>query len=98
MQDALGMFQQQNRLLSFERLDVSDIVSEIMGNRRFRITFEVVTPFSENWIQTQRESTNLGEVLDQYETLKEWEKAGEEQVRNITLEFADVEWTKFVPQ
>lgn len=97
MQDALGMFQQRNRLLSFERLDVSDIVNEILGNRKYRISFEVVAPPSTDWIRTERESTDFPGILDQYQALKEWERTGEEQVRNITLEFADVAWTVFEP-
>jgi len=54
--------------------------------RRLRVTFEYQKPpeWGEGWNKTSNEGGE--EVADQYRQLKEWERTGEEPIRNVVLE------------
>jgi hypothetical protein len=56
--------------------------------RRLRVTFEYVQPpeWGGKWQRASREGGDDDGILDQYNQLKEWERTGEEQIRNVVLE------------
>jgi hypothetical protein len=54
--------------------------------RRLRVTFEYVSPFTGAWVRTSREGGDDDGIIDQYNQLREWERTGEEPIRNVRLE------------
>lgn len=58
---------------------------------RYKVEWEMPNTIG-GWATHQRETTSRKDATDQHAQLAEWERSGEEQIRNVKLYRATVGW------
>lgn len=53
--------------------------------REWRVSWEAIM-FGTDWHPSERVTSDEADARDQYDTLREWERTGEEPIRNVRLE------------
>lgn len=54
--------------------------------KEYRLSWEYRSAFSGEWYPSARVASEGSDILDQHAKLSEWERTGEEPIRNVRLQ------------
>lgn len=69
-----------------------EMVEVVEDGHTYRVEWEQVGPFGDDWHPSSRETTDRVSAEDQYRTLIAWAETGEESVRNVRILRSSVSW------
>lgn len=70
----------------------ADLVEVVEDGYTYRVEWEQVGPFGDDWHPSSRETTDRVSAEDQYRTLTAWAETGEEPVRNVRILRSATSW------
>jgi hypothetical protein len=68
----------------------------VLDGSRYKVEWEMPDTVG-GWATTTRETESRKDADDQYNQLAEWERTGEESIRNVRLYRSEVTWEEVAP-